>query len=395
MAVRMRALLLPFLALAGLVLASAAQADTWAPPRVTTYYSANRTARLIVTPHFPPANRAPVSRRGRGPSAPDVSHAVLQRRDARGRWVVAWRGPLRNEVAPVEALVADSGRYFATFDDWGDVGIGPNAVVIYDGSGRTIRALSLIDLVPLDYIEALPHTSFSIWWSGRHRFSEDGERLILSIAIPSTQEFPNTGGRFELAVTLADGASAALTGPEWDRAVAAAAAARAAARDRRAAYFAFMTEPILPPRSANPEQWHEYLTEVSWRLTESEAGVPMVILFRRPPAQDYVMWGGTPRGELLSRNPSRYIAIASPDGLPLAPALGAIVSARSPGWLHDVRLFIVADAAAWPELTRVMGPSGAALIRLDPATPVPQRPERLREHLEMQAALTRNESAQD
>ena len=64
----------------------------------------------------------------------------------------------------------------------------------------------------------------------------------------------------------------------------------------------------------------------------------------------------------------------------MTPALERIVAERRPGWLHGVRLFIVAHAADWPGLIRVMGPSGATLIRIDPATPIPQRPDRLREY---------------
>jgi hypothetical protein len=366
-------LLVAFLAL---VPAGPARADSWAAPQRTTYHSANRAVRLIVTPHIPAdRNLWPFSQEPRGPSAPDMAGGVLQRRDERGRWRTQWQGQLRNPVMPVSALVADSGRYFVTFDDWGGTGTGPNAVVIYAGTGRVIRALSILDLLPEHYVQTLPASFSSIYWSGEHSFSADGTTLQLALALPGEMIFPR--GYFPHPVTLATGEPGARAGAEWDRAMAASAAWRVAERERRAADRAFMTEPILPPRSADDEQWQDYLTEVFGRLVDRAAGVPMVILFRRPPAQDYVRWGGTPRAQLLSRNPSLYIAIASPDGLPLAPALEAIVAGHRPGWLRDVRLFIVADAVAWPELLRVMGPSGATLIQLDPAEPIPQRPERL------------------
>ena len=395
---RRRAALLAALFLglvAGLILPlSPARADSWVAPRRTTYLSANRSVRLIVTPHVP-ADRSlrPYVTEPLGPSAPDHAHAMLQRRDGGGRWHTQWQGPLRNEVMPVGALVADNGRWFVTFDDWGGTGTGPNVVVIYDGTGRVIRALSILDLLPEDYVRTLPTSFSSIYWGGAHRIAPDGETLRLALALPGEMIFP--GGYFRRDVNLATGEPAPLEGPEWERALAAAATWRVMERGRREAWRALAVEPILPPRSSDPEEWQTYLTEVCQRLTDRSLGVPMVILFRRPPLQDYVRWGGTPRAQLLSRDPSSYIAIASPDGLPLAQALTPIVAGHRPGWLHDVRVYVVADEAAWPELVRIMGPSGATMIRIDPATPVPQRPERIREYQEIQAALTRNESAQD
>ena len=140
---------------------------------------------------------------------------------------------------------------------------------------------------------------------GDDRISEDGERLILRIVIPSGEPESESAAAppLEVAVTLATGEPAVRAGAEWDRAMAASAAWRVAQRERRAAYHAFMTEPILPPRSADTEQWQAYLSEIFERLIEGAAGVPMVILFRSPPAQHYVRWGGAPRDQLLSRNP--------------------------------------------------------------------------------------------
>ncbi|MGQ0659336.1 hypothetical protein [Sphingosinicella sp.] len=242
-----------------------ARADSWVAPRVTTYYSPSRAVRLIVTPHFPTDN-PPYVNRPRGPSAPDRARAVLQRRDSRGRWVAWWQGPLVNEVAPVDALVADSGRYFVAFDDWGDTGNGPNVVVIYGDDGRVIRALSLTDLVPRDYIEALMRSSFSIWWTGGgHRISEDGERLLVSMGIPSAEQILSPTDHFALAVSLATGAPD-RSGSEWDRAMTAAAAATNAQRERHADQLAFMTEPLRVPHSSDRGAWDAYLHEAFKRL---------------------------------------------------------------------------------------------------------------------------------
>lgn len=375
-------MLRPFVTLARLALAllalsfsAAAAADSWVPPERKTYYSANRAYRLIVTPHIPAdRNLWPFTGRPRGPSARERAHGMLQRRGARGGWIAQWRGPLRNPVMPVKVLVADSGRYFVTFDDWGGRGYGPNVLVIYDGAGRTIRALSILDLLPEHYVRTLPSSFSSISWGGRHGFSDDGQTLQLSIALPGESIFP--GGYFTHFVTLETGEPGARAGAEWDRAMAASAAWLVAERERRATYFAFMTEPIAPPRSNENERWQEYFDEVLPRLVDGPVGVPMVILFRHPPGEDYVRWGGEPSAALLSRTPSTYMMIASPDGAPLAPALAAIVAGKRPGWLRYSRLFIVAETEAWPELLRIMAPSGATLVRIDPTMPIPQRPGR-------------------
>src|SRR5687767_5630364 len=105
---------------AGLLLAwsATAAADSWAPPEVKSYFSANRQVRLTVHPRSftnaldfftdkvcerepagaPPGNRQRTAR------------AVMERSDGIGGWTPIWTGPLVNEVAPVSALVADDGR---------------------------------------------------------------------------------------------------------------------------------------------------------------------------------------------------------------------------------------------------------------------------------------------
>lgn len=379
MAPGFRELVLLLIVLAGHIGAATARADSWAAPRQTPYHSENGLVRLIVTPHFPPGDRAPYVGEARGPSSPDRARAVLQRRDARGRWVEQWRGPLLNEVAPVDAVVANSGRYFVTFDDWGGQGTGPNVVVIYDGAGRPLRALSLLDLVPQEYVDALLHTFSSIWWTdGGHRISADEERLLVRVGLPTTPEPFFPGGHFELAVSLASGAPV-RSGQEWDRAMAAATDARVAARERQAERLAFMTQPLAPPPSADREAWDDYLREAFKRLAPDwERNNPWNMLVRPPGTPPYVgAFSPDPRTIFSERDLPLAIAIASPEGVPLGPALAPLVEGRRPGWLRGTRLYVVADDAAWPNLVSLFTPSGATLIQLDPDEPIPQRPERL------------------
>lgn len=366
------------LALLALSLSTVAVADSWVPPERTTYFSANRAYRLIVTPHIP-ADRDlwPFTGRPRGPSAPDKAHGMLQHRDANGRWRAQWRGPLRNPVMPVEAMVADSGRYFVTFDDWGGTGHGPNVVVIYHGTGRTIRALSILDLLPEYYVRTLQSSFSSVRWGGRHSFSADGEKLRLALALPGESIFPSS--YFTHSVTLETGEPFARAGAEWDRAMAASVAWRVAEQDRQAAYFAFMTEPLTAPKSSDRAAWDEYLTEAFKRLApDGEMNNPWNMLVRQPGAPPYDgAFSPDPKTIFEQRNLPSAIAIASPEGAALAPALQPLLERRRPGWLRRVRLYIVADDAAWPDLIRLFLPSGATMIQIDPVEPIPQRPERL------------------
>jgi hypothetical protein len=229
-------------------------------------------------------------------------------------------GPLRNPVMPVEAMVSDSGRYFVTFDDWGGAGYGPNVVVIYDGAGRSIRALPILDLLPEHYVRTLPSSFSSIYWGGRHSFAADGETLQLSLALPGEAIFP--GGYFTHSLTLGTGEPAVRAGVEWDRAMAASAAWLVAEQERRAAYFAFKTEPLTAPRSSDRAAWDAYLAEAFDRLApDSEMNNPWTMLVRPPGAPPFDgAFSPDPETIFAQRNLPLAIAIASPEGVAVAPA---------------------------------------------------------------------------
>lgn len=384
------------LALASLVCAAAARADSWFPPQRTVYYSANRTVRLIVTPHFPPEDRAPFTGRARGPSAPDRAHAVLQRRGPRGRWVAQWRGPLRNEVMPVAALVADSGRHFVTFDDWGGAGSGPNVVVIYDGAGRVIRALSLADLVSEDYGRALWHSFASIFWGGEHRFSSDGESLVLAMASPEDEMYQG-GGPLTLEVALATGRVTPPAGPAWEAALAASARVRARQRAWEARRLAYMTDPLLGPVDGGRDAWQGYLTEAYYRLFPGPVH-PTGWSLSRPGSPRYAQDRSFVAFILRSPpNSSVAILLASPDEEDLIGFLGETLGRIRPGSWRGNSLYVAAHDANWPRIAALIAPTGATPVQIDPTEPIAQLPERLRIYRETGASggLTPDESPQD
>jgi len=391
--------LLPIALAAALLPAMPAWADSCGAPRQTTYYSANRAARLIVTPHFPadPALR-PYSGLRRGPSAPHMARAVLQRRAHSGRWRTSWQGQLRNRVMPVRASVPDSGRFFVTFDDWCASGTGPNVVVIFDEAGRVIRALSLPDLVSEDYALALPRTFSSIYWGGAAGFSPDGGRLILSVSAPGEELFQPRGDPVSIEVELASGRRIPPGGRAWDQALAEATRIRADQRAWAAQRLAFMTEPLLGPVDGDRNAWQGYLTEAYYRLYPGAVHPTAWPLDRR----------GAPRyaddrlfvGDILRRSrTSSQVAIllGGPDEEDLIGFLTATLAEIPPDAWRNFSIYVAVRDANWPRIVALFAPTGANVVQIDPTEPVPQLPGRLRTYVETGASgpLTPAESTQD
>ena len=97
-------------------------------------------------------------------------------------WYAAkWTATLSNSVAPVSALVSDSGRYVVTFDNWHQVGYGNDVVAVYDGSnGKPLLKYRLEDLLNNEELCQVKCSVSSRWWArGRHELDESGDRLIL------------------------------------------------------------------------------------------------------------------------------------------------------------------------------------------------------------------------
>ncbi|MET1113321.1 MAG: hypothetical protein ABWX67_17515, partial [Allosphingosinicella sp.] len=186
------------------------------------------------------------------------------------------------------------------------------------------------------------------------------------------------GGPFELEVTLATG-EPVRSGPAWEAAMATVPAARAAERERQAAYRAFMTEPLTAPQSSNRAAWNSYLHEAFKRLAADWAINNSWNMLVRPPGAPPFdgAFSPDPATIFAQRHLPAALAVASPEGVALAPALKPLVEGRRAGWLRNVRLYVVADDPTWPDLVRLFAGSGATLIQLDPGEPIAQRPERL------------------
>jgi hypothetical protein len=111
-------------------------ADEWIFPGMREFWSPQRKVMLRVTPADHPLDH------------PGHCLAQLYRSSGAARELV-WSRHLVNNVAPLDAVVADSGEYVVTFDEWGHYGTLP--VVIYGERGALVRTIDLdAILIPYD-----------------------------------------------------------------------------------------------------------------------------------------------------------------------------------------------------------------------------------------------------
>jgi hypothetical protein len=353
---------------------SPAAADSWADPRKTVVHSPNRQARLTVTP-----GDGWLREEGAATKRPTAT-AVLERR-IDGGWRRAWAGPLVNEVAPASVLVSDDGRYTITFDNWGSIGLGDNVVVIYDGGGRLIRSLSLLDFLPEYYARALSRTFGSLFWGGDHHFSSDGLRLVLEVAEPSEQLFLGGGDHLDVELELATGRLIPPSGPAWEAALKAGATIYAARLKAQAEADAWSNAPIAAPASGGRTDWSRYLDEAFYRLDPDwQTAPPRSAALPEPGADDYALWLEFLRRTLIGKpdpeGDSRLFG--SPSQENLVAVLEEFAVKIRPGALRGVRVYVVVSAPLVERATAALAQTGATFIPLDPTRAIPQRVERMR-----------------
>lgn len=356
------------------------QADSWMLPTTTSYVSDGGRARITVVPRdlenqlrYFEDKVEKVEPAGQKAGGTKVARARLERRAGK-RWDTVWERAIVNEVAPVTAIVRDDGGYAVTFDNWHSVGYGPDVVAIYGADGGLVRALALTDILPADYIAALPHSVSSIHWRGEPRFSPDGAQIMIPIVIPGRGSAGELA-TIDFAVTLADGRAAPADPAAWDAALAKGRAVRAeqVAADavRKAAFIA----PLFGPRENTQREWHDYLREGVARLIGDGASTSTSVL-RLPDARDYAVSEKWVRERLTDRHANR-VALASLSEPNLVAVLTKVGAELPDGSLSKATVFIALSDRHWPDVVAAMRGSGAKLVQLDPATPIPQRPERI------------------
>ena len=172
--------------------AASAAADSWEAPTEQDYYSANQAYYLHVVP---------------GDGAKHASAAlyeVVVDAEAGGDALLKWSRELLNPTAPYQVLVADSGEYVVTSDDWGGLGYGPNVVVIYGPGGELVKQFALEDLLTEEELAAVPLTVSSRWWRGDNELDEAAGAVVLKVIAGGVTEEGKARTR-DLRVALATG----------------------------------------------------------------------------------------------------------------------------------------------------------------------------------------------
>lgn len=366
------------------------RADSWYPPQVETYSSADKRFRFTVTPrdiagplpYFEGKQRGddkPGQTRGSKRTTP---RGLFERSISNGRWSALWARDLVNDVAPVSALVSDSGDYAVTFDNWHSMGFGDDAIVIYGPRASLVRALGLDDILPGYYVEALPRSVSSLQWSGKHTIDQPAGMLMLKIVVPTDrQNSADTETYIDVGIELATGTVRPPVDGSWERALDNAARTRKAQLAAEAADDARFRAPLVGPTTTAEVDWHHYLEEAFFRLDPDwDGGYPTVRILRDPRAADYAPSETWLRKALTDEHvpDERVIMIASPVSPDnLMKVLTEITRTLKPNALKGTRLYAAVPASHRTRIAATLAPSAAMFIHIDPSVPIPQRPERL------------------
>jgi hypothetical protein len=365
------------------VFAAAVHADEWMLPTTQAYLSPDRSWRLTVTPRAVTSQLAYFSdkvagHRLAGAVAGNPQNHVrgLMEHLEQGQWKRVWEEPLLNEVSPVEAVVTSSGQA-VTFDNWHESGYGKDVVVIYDDHGKPVRAMGLEDFLPKEYIEALPRSVSSIWWGSEHHFSADGKQVVLRVVVPSAEAYQHLDGstsqHIELAFDLAAGSAVPPDGRAWSEALASAMQINADNRTWEAKDKTEFIAPLVGPQSDDESAWHSYLVEAFFRADPDwKNGYPATTILRRPQRKDYqasVVFLHDALNDEFSRD--GILMIASPSQDNLVRVLSEAVLTVPHRWLEKARVYVAVDDGHTAEVARMLLPTGAKYVQLDPNKPIP------------------------
>jgi hypothetical protein len=378
------------------LLGASALADSWAPPRVETFASADGAWKLTIYPrgvatplaYFkdkvdgnPDAGGIP----GDTQKSP-IGH-MQHKRD--GHWETVWKGPLVNDVSPVEAVVSNSGES-VTFDNWHGTGWGDDAVVVYAADGNRVREFGLADFLPKYYIDALPHSVSSIHWRGKPHIDEAKRQLVVPVVVP-TNDIENINTmkerHIEVRFRLSDGSLLPMDGNAWGEAVAAALEVNAQREawlvERRKRFVS----PLAAPVGDDVRPWYDYLQEAFFRVDPDwEDGYPNTSVV--PPASDpkFKLLAGYVGDELTDdMNADDVIMLAAVSQDILVNVLAKQASRVKPGFLAKARVYVAADNAHMPAVRAALANTGANVIQLDIDATIPQRQERLDRYLRDEA----------
>lgn len=278
-------------------------------------------------------------------------------------------------------LVADDGRHVVTLDNWHSIGFGDDVIVIYGQEGKLIRSMALTDLVPADYIEALPHSVSSISWRKDVAFLSGNDRLVIEVLIPGQDRLEQKPETLGLVITLADGAVQPPQEKDWRRAQCAADRVNLELAEAEKARIGYLTEPLTPPMGCEARDWHQYLHEAHARINDQprfEASTSTTVLFPRdhPRHSESAKWL---RDKVVDARDfptnASFVSPCDPDGL--VEAFATAVKRVKPGAASKATFTIAAPEAQFAAIARLIAPTGAKTVWLDPAVAIAQRPDRV------------------
>lgn len=375
-------------------LAGTAFADSWGPASTKTEESPDGTFRFTVRPGGPWSDRRPdfeQATRHAERSAPaqiDPEAPPIGRLDIRtpGGWEPVWERPLVNAIMPLDWLVADTGKYVITWDNWLMAGMGPDALVVYGSGGRLVTSLSLEQFLPPGMVTTLPRSVSSIWWAGPHAFSADGSQVLIRVVVPGDERTTDKREHFTLMLDPATGQVQPVRDALWHKALAAAVAVRR--REKQAA--AEFVDPMSAPRRDSRLAWRNYAYEAFHRLgQDGQTTRPDVTVLRLPPDADAITDLRWIPGNLASApvGSSLVFVSSAPDALADALVMSAL-RLRS-GSLAGRRIVAFVPATDVGSVRLALGRLGAEAIVLPPDSPIPQSPERLHRWQALNAELSR------
>ncbi|KGQ19298.1 hypothetical protein LF41_2946 [Lysobacter dokdonensis DS-58] len=377
--------------LVGALVAGMAFADSWAPARTTQYVSADGDWRLTVEPrdiagpleYFQDA-AAGKDTPGGVPGSKQTSAVGTMEHRVGTTWQKVWREKLRNDVAPVEAIALPGGVAM-TLDNWHSMGFGKDVVVLYDAKGAVTASYALDDFLPKDYVRALPRTVSSLHWRGKATALPDGKRVSIAVLVPSEEGSPFAeDARFVPVVfDLAAGRVIPPSGAEWDQALQTSRTVRTHQRALEAKRRKEFIEPLRFPEPATELALSLYMVEAFFRIDDQGAdGYPETTVLRASDAADYaqsVEWVH----EALCRTRwegTQMFASSSQDDL--VAKIEAQSKCLKTEMLARSRIYLVMDDAHFARGRKTLARTGAAVIQIDPAKPIPQDPERLANYME-------------
>lgn len=376
-----------------LLLATSAFADSWAPPSVRSYSSANGEWKLTVYPrgltnqlnYFKDKVEGKPNAGGI-PGDTQASPIGHMERKQGGRWQTVWKAPLVNDVSPVEAVVSNDG-VTVTFDNWHSVGWGDDAVVIYAVDGTQVRKFGLSAFLPKHYINAVPRSVSSIHWRGDPRIDESARQLVIPVVVPSADgsaAYTDKERFVDIRFLLADGSLVPMAGKAWTDANEAAVKENARREVLEAEQRQRFIAPLAAPVDGDTPAWYDYLGDAYFRLDPDwEKGLPLARVIPLPEDPKYATTTGY-LGDDFSRkrNADGAIMIGSPSQDVLVKVLREQARRAKPGSLAKARIYVAADNAHMPAVRAALAHTGATVIQLDIDATIPQRKERLDRYLE-------------